>query len=105
MPYIDKTKTLLGILDDQQDKVLSTIQELTVAQFQTLTGAIIVPSDLSWVIVEVMVKRYNRLGSEGLTSQSAEGLSMTFDSSDFEAYASILAKRFKPARKSGVKFI
>ena len=97
MPYIDKTKTLLGILDDQQDKVLSTIQELTVAQFQTLTGAIIVPSDLSWVIVEVMVKRYNRLGSEGL--------SMTFDSSDFEAYASILAKRFKPARKSGVKFI
>ena len=64
-----------------------------------------VPSDLSWVIVEVMVKRYNRLGSEGLLSQSAEGLSMTFDSSDFEAYASILAKRFKPARKSGVKFI
>ena len=104
MPYIDKTKTLLGILDDQQDKVLSTIQELPVAQFQTLTGAI-VPSDLSWVIVEVMVKRYNRLGSEGLLSQSAEGLSMTFDSSDFEAYASILAKRFKPARKSGVKFI
>lgn len=105
MPYIDKTKTLLGILDDQQDQVLSTIQELTVAQFQTLTGANLVPSDLSWIIVEVMVKRYNRLGSEGLSSQSAEGLSMTFDSSDFEAYSSILAKRFKLARKSGVKFI
>ncbi len=38
-----------------------------------------VPSELEWIVDELTITRYNRLGSEGINSESVEGHSVTFD--------------------------
>lgn len=46
-----------------------------------------VPEKLSWVLVELAIKRYNRVGSEGMKSESIEGHSVNFnDKADIEEF-------------------
>lgn len=47
-----------------------------------------IPQELEYIVMEVALKRFNRIGQEGMQSYSQEGLSMTFAESDFEEYAS-----------------
>ena len=105
MSYLNQAKVLLGIKDGLQDEVLKVIQDITEQHFLSYVGETYVPNELEWLIVEVMVKRYNRLGSEGLSSQSAEGISMTFGMDDFAPYSDILKRIFRKSRNVGVKFI
>ena len=49
-----------------------------------------VPEELSWILSEVVVKRFNRIGSEGMTSEAVEGHSVTFEADDFAEYAGII---------------
>lgn len=37
-----------------------------------------VPDDLKWVVDEATIARFNRIGSEGMSSESVEGHSVTF---------------------------
>ena len=102
---MQQVKVLLGIKDELQDAILEVIEQLTMQHFLSYVGDETVPPKLDWLIIEVMVKRYNRLGSEGMTNQSAEGISMTFDLSDFEPYEDILKRLYKESRNVGVKFL
>lgn len=49
-----------------------------------------IPEELSWILSEVVVKRFNRIGSEGMTSEAVEGHSVTFEADDFAEYAGII---------------
>lgn len=81
-------KQLLGLLEDtDKDQLLNTILSLSTARLQTLLGGIEPPEELEHIIIETSVKRYNRIGSEGLASHTVEGESMAFSDSDFEEFA------------------
>ena len=41
---------------------------------------------LDYIVLEVCVRRYNRLKNEGMTSYSQEGESITFKSDDFDDF-------------------
>ena len=106
MQIIEQVKALLGINDDLQDKQLEVIQKLTESHFKSYTGQAYIPFDLDFIIVEVMLKRFNRIGAEGMTSQSMEGLTTQFDpQEDFEAYRSILQRRFSDSMGAGFKLL
>lgn len=45
-----------------------------------------VPKEFETVVYEVSLKRFNRIGQEGMQSYSQEGLSMAFPDSDFSEY-------------------
>ena len=45
-----------------------------------------VPKELEHVIVEVAVIRFNRIGSEGMSSHSVAGESTSYNENDFSAY-------------------
>lgn len=62
-----------------------------------------IPEALSWILEEVTVKRYRRIGSEGMQAESVEGHSMTFDRHDFADYASVIDDYFNPGDLSGVR--
>ena len=79
MMIIEQVKALLGIEDNLQDNLLSIIQDLTEAHFKAYSKQDEIPDKLSFIIVEVVVKRFNKLGSEGLSSQSVDGLRMSFE--------------------------
>lgn len=80
----DKAKILLGIEDTRQDEVLSGIGSIVAARLRNrLHGhPEVIPEDLSYILVEVIVARFNRLGSEHLKSDSEEGHTMTWYDND-----------------------
>ena len=83
-----KIKTLLGLKDNNQDDLLDVIIENTEQALCFKLSADEVPKELDYVLVEVAIKRFNRLKNEGMTSYSQEGESITFNSSDFDDFNS-----------------
>ncbi|SDB96457.1 phage head-tail connector protein [Shouchella lonarensis] len=74
----DKAKILLGIKDDLQDDVLDLIISNVTAHLMSLLKKPEVPPALDFVILEVVVRRFHRLGSEGMKTESVEGHSVAF---------------------------
>lgn len=85
MATLDKVKSLLGNPTDVDDK-LNTIIELTESRFKILINTDTIPDNLDYVVTEVSIKRFNRIGSEGLSSHSVEGESLSFSDDDFSQY-------------------
>lgn len=83
---LDDIKKLLGDLEGR-DGLLETIVSLTQHRLETLLGVEEVPDELDYIVTEVSVARFNRIGSEGITSHTVEGESMSFSNNDFEPYA------------------
>lgn len=86
---LDSIKTLLDIPteDTGRDAVINEIISITSARLKTLLGGIEPPESMEYIVKEVTLARYNRLGSEGLSSHSVEGESMAFADNDFSLYA------------------
>lgn len=85
MAVIDDVKALLGIEDE--DGKLNVIITLTENRLKTLIGKTEVPSELEYIVTEVSIARFNRIGSEGLSGHSVEGEALTFKDNDFDQYA------------------
>lgn len=85
MAVIDDVKALLGIEDE--DSKLKVIITLTENRLKALLGQKEVPSELGYIITEVSIARFNRIGSEGLSGHTVEGEALTFKDNDFDQYA------------------
>lgn len=85
MAVIDDVKALLGIEDE--DKKLKVIITLTENRLKALLGQKEVPSELEYIVTEVSIARFNRIGSEGLSGHTVEGEALTFKDNDFDQYA------------------
>lgn len=85
---LSKLKTLLGLSEDDatQNECLAWILEASEQRLKNLLGGLDVPGALEYIVLEVSVIRFNRIGSEGVTSHSVEGESMTFSDDDFSGY-------------------
>jgi hypothetical protein len=85
MAVIDNVKALLGIEDE--DKKLNIIITLTENRLKALLNVDTVPSELEYIVTEVSIARFNRIGSEGLSGHTVEGEALTFKDNDFDQYA------------------
>lgn len=86
---IENLKTMLQLTTDKQDALLNLIIDNTEQALRfklSLTKDEKVPDELSFIALEVCVRRYNRLANEGMSSYSQEGQSITFNSSDFDDF-------------------
>ena len=84
---LERIKQLLGISDNILDDQLRIIISLTEERLRHLLGGVeSVPESLSYITVELSVARFNRIGSEGLSSHSVEGESMSWSEDDFTPY-------------------
>jgi hypothetical protein len=99
---LDNLKILLGIEDADRDELLALLIESTTARLKLLIGGIEPPESLEHIIVEVSVMRFNRIGSEGMTSHSVEGESLNFADSDFNAFSDEI-QAFLDAQKEGTR--
>ena len=82
--------TILGdvkkLLSGTPDEQLAIIERRTEERLISLLGVLEVPTTFEYVLYEVTLKRFNRIGNEGMTSVGQEGLSMSFPDSDFDEY-------------------
>lgn len=86
---LEDLKRMLGMPvqeDKELDQKLNWILTTTRARLKVLLGGIDPEKDLDYIITEVAIVRYNRIGSEGFQSHTVEGESVGFLSSDFDAY-------------------
>ncbi|MDO4170305.1 MAG: phage head-tail connector protein [Lachnospiraceae bacterium] len=85
---LEQLENLLGITesDPETDKKLMWILESSKARLKLLLGGIEPPEELNHIIIEVSVIRFNRIGSEGLTSHTVEGESQTWNDGDFSGF-------------------
>lgn len=78
----DVKKLLSGSIDDK----LEVIEKRTKERLASLLGVSVIPDSLEYIAFDVTNKRFNRVGQEGMSSYSQEGLSMAFPDSDFSEY-------------------
>lgn len=85
---LEDMKELLGIAEDDNsmDTKLDIILSATKSRLKVLLGGLDVPGDLNYIVTDVSIMRFNRIGSEGLSSHSVEGESLSFSNNDFEPY-------------------
>ena len=86
---LEDLKSLLGFpeeADEKLDKQLNLILSGTKSRLKSLLGGIEPPEELNYIILEVSVIRYNRIGSEGLSAHTVEGESQSFSTDDFSGY-------------------
>ena len=95
---LKKIKRRLGIVpgDTKEDDLLSDLVEDAESYFKTLTGSVEIGSKYNFMIENVVYKLYGRKGSEGVTSETVDGYSVTYQDWDnlFEPYMAILNKDF-----------
>lgn len=86
---LETLKTLLGLTgDDSRDDLLDSIISLVTSRLKLLLGGIDPPEEMEHIIVEVAIARFNKIGSEGLSSHSVEGESQTFVNNEFDTFTS-----------------
>lgn len=104
----ENVKVLLGLKDDKQDNVLDIIIKNTESRLLSKLPINLerVPDNLSFIVEEVAVKRYNRIGAEGMTTESVEGRTNTFQANDFDEYQTIIDELYprENGSKGSVKF-
>ena len=93
-----KIKRRLGIAQDdtKEDDLLSDLVEDAESYFKGLTGEATIDNKYDYMIENVVYKLYGRKGSEGVTSETVDGYSVTYQDWDnlFEPYMAILNKDF-----------
>ena len=77
---LDKIKLLLNILDDTQDELLQVLISLCKDEAYTYCNLPEYNAKLDGAVIQMVIERYNRIGSEGATQQSSSGVSITYDS-------------------------
>lgn len=80
---VNSVKTLIW---GENEEKLALIEELTRNRLCVMMELDAVPAELEYIPVEVSLKRFNRIGAEGMKSVSQEGESMSFPDSDFNEY-------------------
>lgn len=90
---LQKIKTLLGIPDALQDPVIEQIVEDVTSHLTILLGKE-VPKELEFIIREISIRRFQRLGSEGMKSELVEGHRVDFYDLDkeFDPYMHVIEK-------------
>jgi hypothetical protein len=85
---LDELKIMLGIeeKDTDADNLITLIVTKTTQRLKNKLHVDNVPAELDYIVFEVAVMRYNRIGSEGMTAQTIEGKSETFQESDFDEF-------------------
>lgn len=107
---LEDLKLLLGIPEDDTslDPKLNLILSSTTSRLKALLGGQDPPEELDYIITGVAVIRFNKIGSEGLSSHTVEGESQSFSEDDFAGYKDDIQtwlNNQKEAKKGRVRFL
>ena len=100
---LNRIKTLLQIQDN--DELIHEIVEITKEKILNYINQEELPKELEFVLVELTIQRYNRIGSEGISSESVDGKSVSYED-DFENYKIYLDDYlFRTGQNKGFKLL
>lgn len=74
---LEDIKLLLGITSTEKDKLIKLLINLATEDARTISNRDDV-TDMESIIIQMVVFNYNRLGTEGLDSESYSGVSYSY---------------------------
>ena len=80
---LNRIKILLGVTDN--DELIDEIIELTKSKILNYINELEIPKELEFILIELAIQRFNRIGSEGVSSEVVDGKSIHYDD-DFTGY-------------------
>ena len=80
---LNRIKTLLQINDN--DELIYEIVEITKEKILNYINEKELPKELEFILIELAIERFNKIGSEGIASESIDGKNVSYDDS-FENY-------------------
>ena len=80
---LNRIKTLLNV--EGNEELITEIVNITESKILNYINATEMPIELEFVLIELSVQRFNRIGSEGIASESIDGKSVSYDD-DFTGY-------------------
>ena len=80
---LNRIKTLLNI--EGNENLIYEIVNITESKILNYINASEMPKELEFVLIELSVQRFNRIGSEGIASENVDGKSVSYDD-DFTGY-------------------
>lgn len=84
MDYLNRIRVVLGVYE--QDELLSELINITQEKIISYLNVGEIPKSLSWILVELVVQRFNRIGSEGLTTESVDGKQNSYIEDELSPY-------------------
>lgn len=86
---LDRVRTLIG-LSEVTEQIIEVVNTSTsiIKSYCNIQDDI--PEELKWVVVEVAIARYNRIGSEGIKSESVDGVSSSYETDFLTPYKGFL---------------
>ena len=76
---LERIKLLLN-KDDSADELLNTLISMCKEEAYIYCNLPAYDSKLDFVVISMVIEKYNRMGSEGTLSQSSSGASASYDS-------------------------
>ena len=74
-----RIKRLLAITGTEQDLLLGDLSDLVEAQLKNRLGGVeTIPAELEYIVINVVVSRFNQIGDEGKSSMTVEGESASW---------------------------
>lgn len=109
MYLLDRIKRILGLTDETKDSILEDFIEMYTNAIILKTGATEFPTVFDFILVEAVISRYNKIGSEGLKREDIFEVSMTYHDEILSPYESDFAEYRKnnpsESTKNWVKFL
>ena len=107
---LQDTKTLLGVDNERVTIIYEQIEGRLLRRLQKhLPDTLTIPEELDYIVTECAIARYNRIGSEGMDSESMDGHSASYvdkDLSDYEdEILDYLSDDADGSKKGVVKFL
>ena len=84
---LNRMKVILGINDNEE--LLLEILDITKSKILNYINEAELPLELEFVLIELAIQRYNRIGSEGVASESIDGKTTSYED-NFESYRQYL---------------
>ena len=100
---LNRIKTLLNC--EGNEELILEIVNITEAKILNYINANEMPVELEFVLIELAIQRFNRIGSEGISSESVDGRTTSYDD-DFNNYKVYLDDYiFKNGTSKGFKLL
>jgi len=107
---LERVKRLLSIVDADRDDLLNDLLEDAKTRLTILIRESGIPDELEYIVINVAVARFNRIGSEGVAHHNVEGELSIYSKNDFEPFmeeieAYLALKNPQEKRKAGWRFV
>ena len=98
MDYLARVKTLTGVFE--QDELLTEIIQVAEEKILLYLGLNEVPIPLAWIVIELAIARFNRIGSEGMSSESVDGGTSSYIEDELGQYKHYLNEYMRQNTKN-----